>query len=204
MLNRLRDVFRCFEHHDVHYVVIGGIAAVLHGVPRATFDLDLLIEATLSNAQRLLAALAEAGFVTAELTTPASILEHVITVFKDRVRIDVQTSTPGLIFQEAWSRRETMSYQGQGVGLPLGLRGLGEEAWEPRRGRRGARRTFPRKRPPCSEVPGPTYRAALMCGQCCACPLPEPDVRFGSTKPAKAMRAGVSSNRRVPFSLCLR
>lgn len=95
MLNRLRDVFRCFEHHDVHYVVIGGIAAVLHGVPRATFDLDLLIEATLSNAQRLLAALAEAGFVTAELTTPASILEHVITVFKDRVRIERPDLHPG-------------------------------------------------------------------------------------------------------------
>ena len=97
------------------YVVIGGIAAVLHGVPRATFDLDLLIDATTSNAQRLLSALAEAGFVTAELTTPASILEHVITVFKDRVRIDVQTSTPGLIFEQAWARRVTMFYQGQGL-----------------------------------------------------------------------------------------
>ena len=30
MLNRLKDVFASFEQHDVHYVVIGGIAAVLH------------------------------------------------------------------------------------------------------------------------------------------------------------------------------
>jgi hypothetical protein len=30
--------------------VIGGIAAVLHGVPRATFDLDILIEASIENA----------------------------------------------------------------------------------------------------------------------------------------------------------
>ena len=36
-----------------------------------------------------------------------------ITIFKDRVRIDVQTSTPGLKFDEAWQRRETMTYQGQ-------------------------------------------------------------------------------------------
>ena len=41
MLNRLRDVFASFQKHDVRYVVIGGIAAVLHGVPRATFDIDL-------------------------------------------------------------------------------------------------------------------------------------------------------------------
>ncbi len=44
MLNRLQDVFASFQGHDVKYVVIGGIAAVLHGVPRATFDLDILID----------------------------------------------------------------------------------------------------------------------------------------------------------------
>jgi hypothetical protein len=32
--------------HDVHYVVIGGVAAIVHGVPRTTFDVDLLIEST--------------------------------------------------------------------------------------------------------------------------------------------------------------
>ncbi|RKY83037.1 hypothetical protein DRP98_08040 [candidate division KSB1 bacterium] len=54
MLNQLRDVFASFQKHEVKYVVIGGIAAVLHGVPRATFDLDILIEATPDNAQRFL------------------------------------------------------------------------------------------------------------------------------------------------------
>jgi hypothetical protein len=29
------------------------------------------------------------------------------------VRIDVQTWTPGLSFQDAWRRRKTMTYQGQ-------------------------------------------------------------------------------------------
>lgn len=46
MLNQLRDVFASLQRHQVNYAVIGGIAAVLHGVPRATFDLDILIEAT--------------------------------------------------------------------------------------------------------------------------------------------------------------
>ena len=36
MLNRLQDVFRSFQQYDVKYVVIGGTASVLHGVPRAT------------------------------------------------------------------------------------------------------------------------------------------------------------------------
>jgi hypothetical protein len=113
VLNRLRDVFASFQAHDVRYVVIGGIAAVLYGVPRATFDLDILIGATESNAERLLQALRAAKFGTADLIDAQGILANEITVFNDRVRIDVQTSTPGLTFADAWNRRETMAYQGQ-------------------------------------------------------------------------------------------
>jgi predicted nucleotidyltransferase len=113
MLNRLQGVFASLQAHNVRYLVIGGIAAVLHGVPRATFDLDLLVEATPENVQRLLNAFLDAGLGTAALTTAENVLAHEITVFNDRVRIDVQTATPGIVFQEAWQRRETMHYQGQ-------------------------------------------------------------------------------------------
>ena len=113
MLNRLKGVFESFQRHEVRYVVIGGIAAVLYGVPRATFDLDILIESSPENARRLLAAMLDAGMGTASLTNVDEILSNQITIFKDRVRIDVQISTPGLRFQDAWKRRNTMEYQGQ-------------------------------------------------------------------------------------------
>jgi len=93
--------------------VIGGIAAVLHGVPRATFDLDILIEASQDNAHRLLDALLEANFATATLITADELLAHEITIFRDRVRIDVQTSTPGIKFEDAWQKKMVMTYQGQ-------------------------------------------------------------------------------------------
>jgi hypothetical protein len=113
MLNRLKGVFESFQRHEVRYVVIGGIAAVLYGVPRATFNLDILIESSPENARRLLDALLDAGMDTASLTNADDILANQITIFKDRVRIDVQISTPGLDFQDAWKRRKTMEYQGQ-------------------------------------------------------------------------------------------
>jgi tRNA nucleotidyltransferase/poly(A) polymerase len=113
MLNRLQDVFRLFQQNEVKYVVIGGVASMLHGVPRVTFDLDILIEATAENVQRLLKALENAGFGTATLTNPKDVLSNEITVFDDRVRIDVQTSTPGISFQDAWNRRKTVTYNGQ-------------------------------------------------------------------------------------------
>ncbi len=112
MLNRLRDVFKSFQQHDVRYVVIGGIASVLYGVPRATFDLDILVEATPENAERLLQAMLDAGLGTASLTSADDLLAHEITIFKDRVRVDVQTSTPGISFEQAWDRRQVMFFQG--------------------------------------------------------------------------------------------
>lgn len=113
MLNRLHRVFASLEKNDVRYLVIGGIAAVLHGVPRATFDLDILVQATPDNVARLLQALDEAGLGTASLTTVQGLLDHEISVFEDYVRIDVQTRTPGIRFDEAWQNREVMEYHGQ-------------------------------------------------------------------------------------------
>lgn len=105
MLARLPDVFRCLHARDVRYVVIGGVAAIVHGVPRTTFDVDLLIEASEENAARLLAALSDAGIGSATLTNPKDLLAHEITIFRDVVRIDVQTRTPGVDFAGAWERR---------------------------------------------------------------------------------------------------
>jgi hypothetical protein len=113
MLDQLQTVFASFQKNDVKYLVIGGIAAVLYGVPRATFDLDILIDPTKENAQKLLDALSEAGFGTAELTSADEIIATEITIFADRIRLDVQTSTPGILFADAWPRRVTMTYEGQ-------------------------------------------------------------------------------------------
>lgn len=113
MLNRLGDVFRSFHDREVRYLVVGGVAAILYGVPRATLDLDVLIEATPDNARRLLDALLAAGLGTASLTSVEALLANEITIFNDRVRVDVLTTIPGVAFARAWERRRTMRYGGQ-------------------------------------------------------------------------------------------
>ena len=117
MLNRLQDVFSSLKKHEVRYLIIGGIAAVLYGVPRATFDLDILIEATPENGQKLIDALTDANLGTAALTSAGELISHEITIFQDRVRIDVQTSTPGLRFEDAWKNRLELEFQGQQIFL---------------------------------------------------------------------------------------
>jgi len=113
MLDQLPTVFASFQKNDVKYLVIGGIAAVLHGVPRVTLDVDILIEPTKENAEKLLIALSESGFGTAEMTNAQEIIDTEITIFDDRIRLDVQTSTPGIQFEDAWERRVIMTIKGQ-------------------------------------------------------------------------------------------
>ena len=49
-------------------MVIGGVAAVLHGAPYTTFDLDIVYSRTEENLQRLEVALHELGAVLHDLT----------------------------------------------------------------------------------------------------------------------------------------
>ena len=58
----------------------------------------------LANAEALLAALLDAGLGTAALLDAQELLAHEITVFRDRLRVDVQTSSPGIVFDDARPR----------------------------------------------------------------------------------------------------
>lgn len=117
MLDTLRPLFASLSSHEVEYLVIGGVAAIAHGVPRLTLDLDILIRPTRENADSLLKALEDAGLGTAALTTAEEILANEVIIFKDRMRVDVQTRTPGIDFDVATARRVTIEVEGVAVHL---------------------------------------------------------------------------------------
>jgi hypothetical protein len=50
------DLFRELQKHDVQYVVVGGVAVVLHGYARATVDVDLVLALDEANLARFLKA----------------------------------------------------------------------------------------------------------------------------------------------------
>ena len=66
-------VLRALHEHNVEYILIGGVAAVLQGSPLPTFDIDIAPAPGARNRIRLLAALAdlEATALTDERTLPA-------------------------------------------------------------------------------------------------------------------------------------
>lgn len=52
-------IFEALERHGVEYLTIGGVAVNVHGHVRNTRDVDVLIEWSAENMQRLAAALAD-------------------------------------------------------------------------------------------------------------------------------------------------
>lgn len=41
-----QDLFSAFSRHQVDYVLIGGLAVSLHGIERATMDIDVTVAMT--------------------------------------------------------------------------------------------------------------------------------------------------------------
>ena len=56
------DLFQAFEERDLDYVVIGGVALVMHGVVRMTADLDLMVALTPENLRKLVDVMARLGY----------------------------------------------------------------------------------------------------------------------------------------------
>lgn len=54
-----QEIFATLERHGVRFVVIGGVAAILHGAPHVTTDVDIVPEEGRQNLARLSAALKE-------------------------------------------------------------------------------------------------------------------------------------------------
>jgi hypothetical protein len=53
------ELFACLDRHGVQYVLIGGLAGVLHGSPLPTLDADICPSRTPANLGRLAAALVD-------------------------------------------------------------------------------------------------------------------------------------------------
>jgi hypothetical protein len=56
-LPRFRETLEILDRHHVECIVVGGVAAVLQGVPISTLDTDIVYRRTADNVERLVAAL---------------------------------------------------------------------------------------------------------------------------------------------------
>jgi hypothetical protein len=98
------DLFDRLERHNVPYVVVSGVAVVLHGHVRPVVDLDIVIAATPDESSRAMQTLTEVGFVPS-IPLPLSMVT-VLRMFdfeQREVDVFVRYHIP---FNELWASSE--------------------------------------------------------------------------------------------------
>ncbi|WP_253256803.1 DUF6036 family nucleotidyltransferase [Microcystis aeruginosa] len=94
------------NNNQVKYLVIGGYAVAVHGHPRYTKDIDIWIEMSSENTQKLMRALTEFGFGSLGLTaedfqTP----DQIIQLGYPPSRIDLITTPDGIDFTTCYQTK---------------------------------------------------------------------------------------------------
>jgi hypothetical protein len=102
------DLLRLLLDAGARFLVVGAHAMAVHGVPRATGDLDIWVDPDPANADRAWRALLgfgapvrEMGIVREDLETPGVVVQ----IGQPPRRIDLLTGVSGLSFAEAWPNR---------------------------------------------------------------------------------------------------
>jgi hypothetical protein len=113
------------------YLVIGGVACVLHGYARATTDVDILIERTRDNAERILEGLSTIGYGFARELVPEEILERPILVIGDDPAVDIFLVAWSVKYDQAIKRSSMVHVEG----VPIPLIGLDDLIETKRTGR---------------------------------------------------------------------
>jgi len=102
------DMLRALVEAGVEFMLVGAHAMAVHGVPRATLDLDVYVRASAENAPRVIAALRAFGAPLSAHEVTQEDFEHSGTVYQLGLppnRIDLITRISGVEFEEAWASR---------------------------------------------------------------------------------------------------
>jgi uncharacterized OsmC-like protein len=112
---------------EARFLVVGAHALAVHGVPRATGDLDVWIAAGAENVDRVYSGLIRFGAPMEAMGVRRDDLARPDTVVQIGLpprRIDILTSISGVGFEEAWPSRVTHDVSGLAVPF-LGRAALG-------------------------------------------------------------------------------
>lgn len=112
----LAEVCALLNEHGAKYVVVGASALQLWGSTRATRDVDILIEPTVKNAERVLEALTHLTGGLARDLFAEEVARKPVTVIGDLPRVDILTIAWQVRYKEA--RPAATVFEVEGVKIP--------------------------------------------------------------------------------------
>ncbi|MFQ5744123.1 MAG: hypothetical protein ACE5HV_11105 [Acidobacteriota bacterium] len=109
-----QDILATLLEAGARFLVVGAHAMAVHGVPRATGDLDIWIEPTADNVEQVWSALVRFGAPVESLgislqdfLKPGSVIQ----IGVPPRRIDILTDITGVDFKSAWESRAVHSVE---------------------------------------------------------------------------------------------
>jgi len=113
-----KNLLRFLNDCQAEYLIVGGHAVMKYTEPLYTKDLDIWINASAQNSERVLRALAQFGAPLTQDKITAETFRQPDVVYQigvAPVRVDVLTSITGVPFADAWGRRVEGSLFGVAV-----------------------------------------------------------------------------------------
>lgn len=113
-----RDLLYELRAAGAEFLVVGAHALAVHGVSRATVDLDVFVRPEPANAARVIDALLRFGAPLTAHGVSATDFQHPNNVYQMGLppnRIDILTSIAGVTFEQAWAGRVESEMDGLGV-----------------------------------------------------------------------------------------
>ncbi len=108
----IEEIIAALAEKKVKYLLIGGHASIIHGVPRTTTDIDITILPSLANLKNCIAALKAIG-MSSDTEDPDDILGQGGITFTNERDVDVLTALPiGEDFDRLWKNRVRVRYRG--------------------------------------------------------------------------------------------
>ena len=115
------DFVGLLNKHKVDYMVVGGYALAFHGKPRHTGDLDIWIDISKDNAQKLVGVINEFGMASLNLKNEDFLQEGGITqIGYPPLRIDILNEIDGVNFKDSYPNKLVIDVEG----LPVNYIGL--------------------------------------------------------------------------------
>ena len=108
-----REFLKLLNSHKVEYLLIGGFAVGYYGYPRATNNIDVWVARTEINATKLVAALDEFGFGTADLKPEIFLIPgKILRMGVPPMRVEVLTGISGVEFGSCYAARIQVTLDG--------------------------------------------------------------------------------------------
>ena len=108
-----KEFLQCLNARRVEYLLIGGYAVSIHGFDRYTGDIDVRIAVSRENAERVVAALSDFGFWSADFGADLFLDRgRMAHIGREPVKIEILNDVSGLEFEGAAGRAVTVSIAG--------------------------------------------------------------------------------------------